>query len=112
MALQEKRKKVGIARTSYQEVLLAGKAAGKGYQDQLTKALYALVVWALSDSQKKKKSAAGFQSGSCGRWKTGTIKLESTSIARVQMSNNMVLNWVNEVEMHKGQARDPIRRQN
>lgn len=111
MALQEKHKKVGIAITSNQEVLLAGKAAGKGYQYQLTKALYALVVLALSHSQKK-KSAAGFQSGSYGRWKSGTIKLESTSIARVQMSNNMVLNWVNEVEMHKGQARDLIRRQN
>lgn len=41
MAFQGKCKQVGIARID-QEVLLAGKAAEKGLQDQLTKALYAL----------------------------------------------------------------------
>lgn len=41
------------------------------------------------------------------RWKTG-----GSSIARSQMTNNMVLNWVSKVQMQKGRTRDPIRRQN
>lgn len=44
---QGKCKQVQIARTMDQEVLLGGKAAEEGYQDQLTKALYAVGSLAL-----------------------------------------------------------------
>lgn len=74
------------------------------------------VVWCYTDGKKKKKKRQNFKQGifvrSYGRWKIGGIKLGSASIARSQMTSNMVLNSINEVQTQKGLTRDPIRRQN